>query len=274
MTLTTETTPWPPVEDTPEGPLVRTRVESGVGYAVLHRPAKRNALDAATRAALTEVLESWRDEPAVRVVVLSGVGKSFAAGADLRELLERSPDQQREFVSPPHIYDAVADFPRPVIACVNGHALGAGCELMMACDMRIAGSRSKMGQPEATLGIIPGGGGTQRLPRLVGFGRAMRMVLSGEVVDAHEAHRIGLVEEVVEQDELHEHVRLFAEKMAKQSPVALGHAKRAVQAAWDLPLADGLRREIDIFMEAFVSDDAREGITAFLERRPPEYGAP
>ena len=258
---------WPPLsEPASDAPLVLTRAEAGVGYLVLNRPAKRNALDAALRKAVVDALAEWRNNEHVRVVVLTGAGKAFAAGADLRELLARTPETQRAFLTPPHIYDAVSNFPMPVIACVNGHALGAGCELMMACDLRIAADSARIGQPEITLGLIPGGGGTQRLPRLVGFGRAMRMVLSGEALSAEDAAKIGLVEEVVEDGRLHAHVKSFAETMAARSPVALRAAKAAMRVAWERPLSEGLAYEVERFMETFGSSEARKAIDAFLNR--------
>lgn len=258
---------WPPEESLDEAaPRVLIRVENGVGYLVLNRAMKRNALDAATRKALTEQLDAWRDDDAVRVIVLTGSGKTFAAGADLAELVARTPDAQRAFITPPHIYSAVSDWPGPIIACLNGHALGAGCELMMACDVRIAGDRAKVGQPEIDLGIIPGGGGTQRLPRLVG-GRAMYLILSGEVLDAATAERYGLVDEVVAQGELHAHVQRFAERLATKNPAALSAAKDAVRAAWELNLDEGLRYEIDRFIEVFSEDGAKDRIRGYLEQR-------
>lgn len=258
---------WPPDEQDGDEPPVRTRVDDGVGYLVIHRPSQRNALSTPTRDAIMAVLDAWREDDAVRVVVVSGVGKSFAAGADLKEMLERSPAQQREFITPPHVYDAIATFPGPVIACVNGYALGAGGELMMACDLRVAGAQAKMGQPETNLGLIPGAGGTQRLPRLVGHGRAMRMVLTGEVLTAEEAHRVGLVEEVVAQERLHARVDELAKSLAKKSPVALHAAKKALQVAWESPLSEGLAREVDLFMEVFEDPEAKKRIKGFLESR-------
>lgn len=258
---------WPPNEDgEPAGPPVLTRVEAGVGYIVLNRLDKRNALDAKTREAMVDQLMAWKDDDAVRVVVVTGGGRSFAAGADLGELLARRPDEQRAFINPPNIYSVVSDWPGPVIACINGHALGAGCELAMACDVRIAGDRAKLGQPEVGLGIIPGGGGTQRLPRLVG-GRAMYLILSGEVLDAEAARDIGLVDEVVPQDRLHERVQGFAGSLATKNPMALRAAKDTVRAAFELGIDEGLRYEIDRFIEVFSDDRAKEHVRAFLERR-------
>lgn len=264
--MQTVETSWPPDEKAGDEPPVRTRVADGVGYIVIHRPGQRNALSTPTRDAIMATLDKWRDDDAVRVVVVSGVGKSFAAGADLKEMLERSPDEQRAFITPPHVYDKLAEFPGPVIACVNGYALGAGGELMMACDLRVAGSKAKMGQPETNLGLIPGAGGTQRLPRLVGYGRAMRMVLTGELLSADEALQAGLVEEVVEQDKLHERVEELALALAKKSPVALAGAKKALQVAWETPLSEGLSKEIDLFMKVFEDPEAKKRIRGFLGR--------
>jgi enoyl-CoA hydratase len=260
-------TAWPPKESAGDEPPVRTRVADGVGYLVIHRPGKRNALDAATRALMIETLSSWSTTDKVHVVVVSGVGKSFAAGADLRELLARSPEEQRAFISPPHVYEAVERFPGPVIACVNGHALGAGCELLAACDLRVAGDGARIGQPETNLGLIPGGGGTQRLPRLIGRGQAARMIFTGDLLTGDEAHRIGLVEEVVPQDTLWNHVEALATRLAAKSPVALAAAKRALQAAWERPLSEGLAREIELFMTVFEDEEAKKRIAEFLETR-------
>ncbi len=257
---------WPPDEQDGDEPPVRTRVADGVGYLVIHRPTQRNALSTPTRDGIMAVLDTWREDESVRVVVVSGVGKSFAAGADLKEMLGRSPAKQREFISPPHIYEAITTFPGPVIACVNGYALGAGGELMMACDLRVAGSKAKMGQPETNLGLIPGAGGTQRLPRLVGYGRAMRMVLTGELLTADEAYRVGLVEEVVAQPALHARVEELAKTLARKSPMALAAAKKALQVAWETPLSEGLAREVDLFMEVFEDPEAKKRIRRFLDK--------
>lgn len=266
---------WPPVAREGTGDddsaRVRTHVENGVGYLVMDRPDRRNALDAAMREALLSALAKWQGDASVRVVVMSGIGKTFAAGADLREMLARTPEEQRAFVTPPHIFSTIADYPVPVIACVNGHAFGAGCELLAACDLRVASTGAKMGQPEINLGLIPGGGGTQRLPRLVGYGRAMRMVLTGDAVDGAEAQRIGLVDEAVDADGLHARVKELAEGIAAKSPVAVRAAKAAMRAAWTKPLDEGLAHEVDAFMEAFASAEAREGISAFIERRAPDF---
>jgi enoyl-CoA hydratase len=232
----------------------------------LNRPEKRNALSAALRSDLLAALARDRDDPSTRVVVLRGAGdKAFAAGADVEELAARSAWEQRAFLQPPHIYSAVSAHPKPVLAAVNGHALGAGLELAMACDLRVAAPTAKLGQPEIALGIIPGGGGTQRLPRLVGLGRASRMVLTGEAIDAPTALAWGLVDEVA--DDPVARAKELGRAMAQRGAKALHLAKQALRASEELPLAEALERERDLFLLAFQSEEAKAGIAAFLAKR-------
>lgn len=246
--------------------LVLREKDGPILLLTLHRPEKRNALSAALRRALLDALAADRDDPATRVVVLRGAGdKAFAAGADIEELAARTTFEQRRFISPPHIYGAVATHPKPILAAVNGHALGAGLELAMACDLRVCAPGAKLGQPEINLGIIPGGGGTQRLPRLVGVGRASRMVLTGEPIDAATALAWGLVDEVA--DDPVARAKEIARAMAARSPTALRLAKEALRASEDLPLGEALEREIDLFTLAFQSREAKESIAAFLARK-------
>ncbi len=254
--------------------LVLARREGAVLFLTLNRPEKRNALNAPLRAALIEALRADASDDSTRVVVIDGAGdKAFAAGADVDELAARSTWAQRAFITAPHIYSAVSEHPKPVIAALNGHALGAGLELAMACDMRVASNAAKFGQPEINLGIIPGGGGTQRLPRLVGAGRAARLVLTGELIDAATAERWGLVDELAEPGAVLARATELATAMATKSPVALRLAKEALRAAAELPLGAALAREIDLFTLAFQSDDAKEGIRAFQEKRAPDFSA-
>ena len=253
-------------------------LEVDLAARVLHlridRAERRNALDAATRRALIDGVDWAASTDDVGVVVISGNGgKAFASGADLAEGAKLDADQYRAQAAERRIYDAIAECPRPVIAMIDGWCLGGGCELALSADVRIASTRSRFGQPEVGLGIIPGGGGTQRLPRLVGPGAALRMILSGEVVDADEALRMGLVEQVVPAEELEAATTALATTMAARSPLALGLAKRAVRASMELPLADGLALERDLMGEAMAGDDAAEGIAAFLAKRPAEFKA-
>lgn len=270
MTASNET----PGQEKPWGEFVTVDVEEGIAWITLNRPDKRNALNAALRKALVDALLEDARDPATRAVVLRGAGeKAFAAGADIDELAARTPWEQRAFITPPHIYSAVSQHPKPVLAAVNGHALGAGLELAMACDVRVASSAAKFGQPEIALGLIPGGGGTQRLPRLVGQGRAARMVLTGEAIDAATAERWGLVDEVVEPDRVVARALELARVMATRSPVALQLAKQALRAAEESSLTDALSREVDLFTLAFQSPDAKEGIQAFREKRAPVFSS-
>nr|WP_218144679.1 MULTISPECIES: enoyl-CoA hydratase-related protein [Halolamina] len=242
-----------------------------VATVTLRRPDARNALNAQLREELTAVIEAI-PESDVRVVVLTGAEEAgaFAAGADVTELRERDALEQREASERPRVYEHVADCPFPVIARINGHALGGGCELIQACDVRIAHEDAKIGQPEINLGIMPGGGGTQRLPRLVGEGQAMRLILSGDLIDAAEAREIGLVDEV-HGDDLDDAVDDLAASMASNGPVALEFAKQSVQAASQLGLEDGLDYEAELFAQLFATADKDEGIDAFLEDREPEW---
>jgi enoyl-CoA hydratase len=208
----------------------------------------------------------------VRVLVLTGEGeKAFVAGADIGEFAERTPLEQRAVMTGRRVFDEIAAYPKPIVAMINGFALGGGCELALACDLRIAADTAKLGQPEINLGIIPGGGGTQRLPRVVGTGQAMRLVLTGEIIGAAEALRIGLVDVVHPAAELRERTLEIARGMAAKSPVALQMAKSAIRAAAEMPMAAGLAYETELFATCFASDDKREGVAAFLEKRPASF---
>jgi len=251
---------------------VGDRVE-GVAVVSISRPDERNALNAKVREDLADVLDAAEADTSTRVVVLTGddAGGAFVSGADVTELRERDSLEQRAASERPRIYERVADLSLPVIARINGHALGGGCELALACDVRLAVEDAKLGHPEINLGIIPGGGGTQRLPRLVGEGQAMRLILSGELIDATEAADIGLVDEVLSEDSFDERVDELAGAMADKSPVALEFAKDAVQASSQMDLDDGIAYEAALFAQLFATDDKDEGIDAFLEGRDPKW---
>lgn len=247
-------------------------IESAVATIVINRPDKRNALNAAVRRELVEALDALRSREDVRVVVFTGAGdRAFVAGADIGEFAGRTPVEQRAVMEGRRIFDEIAACPKPTIAMINGYAFGGGCELALACDIRIAARSAKLGQPEIRLGILPGGGGTQRLPRLVGSGRALRMILTGEAVSAEDAERIGLVDEVVDDDRLQDTVMSLATQIAAHSPLTLRLAKDAVRAAFEAPLSAGLAMERELFITAFGSADREEGVRAFLEKRAAEF---
>lgn len=248
-------------------------IEPGrVAVVTVNRPDKRNALNATVRRELAAALDALSADAAVRVVVLTGAGeKAFVAGADIAEFAERSALEQRAAMAGRSVFETVAQYPKPTIAMINGFALGGGCELAMACDLRVAARSARLGQPEVRLGILPGGGGTQRLPRLVGPGRALRMILSGESIDAAEAERIGLVDLVVDDAELRARTLELAHAIAAHSPIALQLAKSAVHMAAEAPLSAGLAYERELFAIAFASEDRVEGMRAFLEKRAPEF---
>ena len=247
-------------------------IENGIATIVINRPDKRNALNASVRREIIEALDALRTQNEARVIVFTGAGeKAFIAGADIGEFAERTPVEQRAVMEERRVFDEIAAFPKPTIAMINGYAFGGGCELALACDIRIAARSAKLGQPEIKLGILPGGGGTQRLPRLVGSGRALRMILTGDAVTADEAARIGLVDEVVADAELQSTVTSLARRIAAHSPLTLRLAKDAVRAAFEAPLSAGLALERELFITAFASEDREEGVRAFFEKRVAEF---
>jgi len=252
---------------------IRFETKNQIAYVTIDRPKVLNALNMATMQELKQAFAAIKDDHEVRVVILTGAGeKSFVAGADIGELSQHSPVSAKEYTHQGQaILDAIENLGKPVIACVNGFALGGGCELAMACTMRIASENAKLGQPEVKLGLIPGYGGTQRLPRLVGKGIAMQLVLTGEMIGAQEAHRIGLVNEVVPASELIARAEAIAAKIAANAPLAIQYAMEAVNHGLDLPLADGLFLEATLFGVCCATEDKNEGTKAFLEKRPAQF---
>ncbi len=246
--------------------------EGRVALLTINRPDKLNALNQQVRDDMLALLAEIEADDGVGAVVITGAGeKSFVAGADIGEFAGRSPFDQRHAMRSPRIFDVMASYPKPVIAMINGFCLGGGCELAASCDIRIASDRARFGQPEINLGLIPGGGGTQRLPRLIGLGHAMRLVLSGEMIDAAEALRIGLVELVAPADELRATTLELAGKIAAKSPLTLRVAKEALRASQRMAVEEGILYERDLFCLCFSSADKEEGVEAFLEKRPARW---
>ena len=255
-----------------EQEVVLTDIDGRVATVTINRPDKLNALNAAVRGQFVAALDALKENGDVRVVIVTGAGeKAFIAGADVGEFEGRTGVDQFRVMKAYGVFDAADRFPKPIIAAINGFCLGGGCELAMACDIRVASDRAKLGQPEVNLGILPGGGGTQRLPRLVGLGNAFKLLYTGDMVSAGEALRLGLVDEVVPHGELMDRVRELAAAIAEKSPVALQLIKEGVRASTRMPLDEGLRLETTLFGLAFSSEDKEEGVKAFLEKRNAEF---
>jgi enoyl-CoA hydratase len=252
--------------------VVLTAVADRVAIMTINRPDKLNALNAAVRREFVAALDQLKENGEVRAVVVTGAGeKAFVAGADIAEFAGRTGLDQFRVMKGFGMVEAVDQFPKPIFAAVNGFCLGGGLELAMACDFRIASDQAKLGQPEVNLGILPGAGGTQRLPRLVGLGRALKLLYTGEMIGAEEALRIGLVDEVVAAAALAARAKELAGKIAEKSPAALQLIKEAARAAWRQPLEEGLRLETTLFGLAFSTQDKEEGVKAFLEKRKPGF---
>jgi enoyl-CoA hydratase len=253
--------------------LLLTRSER-IATLTVNRPDKLNALDHQTLEELAAAFTALAADAGTGVVVLTGAGdKAFVAGADIAELSKLDAPGAREFaLHGQAVLDCIEQCPRPVIAAVNGFALGGGCELAMAAHIRLASANARFGQPEVNLGVIPGFGGTQRLSRLVGRGRALHMLLTGEALKAGEALQAGLVQAVYPTvEELREAAARMARTILRKGPVAVRLALEAVRAGLDMPLAGGLQHEAGQFAKCFESADAREGLNAFLEKREPAF---
>lgn len=255
---------------TPKPDLLIETPADGVRLLRLNRPDRRNALATPLLTALAKALDHAAGDEAIRAVVITGDTKVFAAGADIRELASSGPDDA------PHgprqaAWERIRDFPKPLIAAVEGWCLGAGCELLMCCDLSVAGAGAQFGQPESSLGIMPGAGGTATLPRLVGRNLAMRMVLTGEMIDTDRAVAAGLVGEGVPAGQALDRALDLARTIAGRAPVALQAAKASVRAAFDLAHGDHLLHERRRFLALLGTDDKREGVAAFLEKRTPHW---
>src|SRR5712692_6690235 len=245
----------------------------GIAYVTVNRPKALNALNTPTWKDLRTAFEDARDDLAVRGVILTGAGdKAFIAGADITELAHVGAveaEQSSRFGQ--EVLDLVENLGKPVIAAVNGFALGGGCEAAMACTIRIAAEGAKFGQPEVKLGLVPGGGGTQRLPRLVGKGRALQLILTGEMISAQEAYRIGLINEVAPAADLIPRAEAILKQIAANAPIAVAFALEATNKGVETSPSEGLRLEAAYFGLCAPTEDQKEGTTAFLEKRPPQF---
>ena len=243
-----------------------------VAVLTINRPDKLNALNRTVHKEGVTALDELRHDNEVQVLILTGAGeKAFIAGADILEFEGQTPASQRDLFHERTFFNSIDSFPKPVIAMINGFCLGGGNELALACDLRICSEGSRFAQPEINLGIICGGGGTQRLTRMIGEGRAMEMLLTGDMIDAETAHRFGLVNHVYPKDELEARTMELAEKIAEKAPIALRLSKEAVKFASRSSLDEGLRREVDLFAICFSTEDKQEGVAAFLEKRKPVF---
>jgi enoyl-CoA hydratase len=246
--------------------------KGGVAVITINRPDKLNSLSLQVHVEGVAALEQLKNDAEVRVVVITGAGqKSFIAGADISEFADQTPVSQRAVFQERSLFNSLDVFPKPVIAMINGFCLGGGNELALACDLRICSENAKFSQPEINLGIMCGGGGTQRLTRLIGEGRAMEMILTGDMIDAPTALKFGLVNYVHPLEELETKTMEFAARLAEKAPIALQLSKEAVKFASRSNLDEGLRREVDLFALCFSTEDKTEGVSAFLEKRKPNF---
>jgi enoyl-CoA hydratase len=245
----------------------------GIAYVTVNRPKVLNALNSQTWKDLRAAFEDARDDAAVRGVILTGAGdKAFIAGADIGELAHATAlDAQRSSRFGQDVLDLIENLGKPVVAAINGFALGGGCETAMACTIRIAVEHAKFGQPEVKLGLVPGCGGTQRLPRLIGKGRALLLILSGGVISAQEGYRMGLVNEIVPAAELITRAEAILKEIAANAPVAVKYALEATNKGMDTSQSEGLLLEASYFGLCAATDDKKEGTAAFLEKRAPQF---
>ncbi len=245
----------------------------GIATVTVNRPKALNALNQATLKELLCLFAEIRDDDSVKIVILTGAGeKAFVAGADIAEMQSIDAATGRQFALLGHQLAATIEtLPKPVIAAVNGFALGGGCELALCCDIRLASETARFGQPEVNLGVIPGFGGTQRLPRLIGKGRACELLMTGDMIDASEAHRIGLVNKVLPAEDLLAAATKMATKIASKGPVAVSLVKSALHDGLESDLARACAHEADLFGLCFATADQKEGMLAFLEKRPAKF---
>jgi len=247
--------------------------KGAIAYVTLNRPKVLNALNKTTIGELTAAFEDARDDSAVRGVILTGAGdKAFAAGADIAEMANNTAVEAVEATRRGQsLTDLIENLGKPVIAAVNGFALGGGCELAMACTIRFAAENAKFGQPEVKIGVMPGYGGTQRLPRLIGRGRALELILSGDIIDAQNAYRVGLVNEVCPPADLIAHSEAALNKIIANAPLSVKYSLEAVNKGLEAGVAEGLLIEAALFAVCASTQDKKEGTAAFLEKRAPKF---
>ena len=246
--------------------------KDNVAWITLNRPEVLNAQNDALRNDMLTALDEARNDGDVHIIVLTGAGRAFSAGADISEFPKLNPaDCVRDFHGTRRFYELMRQIPKPIIAMVNGYALGGGCEAIMACDIVIASEKAKFGQPEVKIGIIPGGGGTQALPRLIGEKKAKELILTGDFITAEEALQIRLINKVVPAEQLLEATEEMIAKLKAQSPIILQYCKMAVNKSQEMSLSEGIKAEQDIFAMCFATEDQKEGARAFLEKRTPNY---
>lgn len=243
-----------------------------IGIITVNRPEQLNSMNAETRSEMADYFEKMDNDPKIAVVILTGSpGKAFIAGADIKEFAEMKLENSEEMKEDWRVTKVISGMKKPVIAMIDGFCLGGGLEIAMSCDLRISSNRSKLGQPEINIGIIPGAGGTQRLTRLVGEGRAMELILTGRMINAEEALQYGILNFIFTPEELEEKTMELANTIASKSSYAVERAKRSVKAVAEMSLEKGLKYEQDLFIECFKSEDGKEGIKAFIEKRKADF---
>ena len=251
---------------------LKYEVKEGIAYVTVDRPEALNALNSKVISELYDAFAAFDADADAQVAILTGEGRSFVAGADIAEMSKLNTIEARDFAKTGHrTMNLIENVSKPVIAAVNGFALGGGCELTLACDIRVASENARFALPEVSLGIIPGGGGTQRLSRIIGVGRAKELIFTCDQVDAENAYRMGLANHVVPQEELMEFCMKMAEKIASRASYAVSLAKASVNASMNVDVISGGNREMDLLGMAFATGDKQEGMEAFLARRKPEF---
>ena len=248
--------------------IVNVNVEAGVAVVTIDRPEALNALNDETLAGLEGAFHALGNDRSLRAVILTGTGKAFVAGADIKAMAGFTPVEARAFAQRgQRVFNLIEDFPHPVIAAVNGFALGGGCELAMSCDLRIASDKAKAGQPEVNLGVTPGFGGTQRLPRILGRSAAKYLLFTGEIIPAGRALELGLFDQVVAPDQLMPRCLEIARTIAARAPIGVSYTKAAVNQGTETTLGHGLSHEAELFAQTFATADQKAGMLAFLEKR-------